>query len=105
MIKNRRSFSASKKLDIFNEADRLGTIPTLRKHNLSSSVLRRWREQYNEGGASKLQSHVRQRNPELEAANEQIRLLKNIVARQQMELEFKDELLKKTKSQPGYRSK
>jgi hypothetical protein len=38
----------------------------------------------------------------LEAANEQIRLLKNIVARQQMELDFKDELLKKTKSHPGY---
>jgi len=60
----------------------LGAITTLRKHNLSSSVLRRWREQYNESGGSKLKSYARQGNPELDPANEQIRLLKNIVARQ-----------------------
>jgi putative transposase len=54
--------------------------------------LRCCRNQYNDGGASNLQANVRQRIPELVADNEQIRLLKNIVARQQMELKFKDEL-------------
>jgi hypothetical protein len=57
--------------------------------------LRRWREQYNEGGVGKLHKYVKERNPELIAANEQILLLKSIVASQQMEIEFKDELLKK----------
>lgn len=103
MSTNRRSFSASEKLAIINEAEQFGITQTLRKHNLSHSVLRRWREQYNEGGVGKLHRYVKERNPELDAANEQIRLLKSIVARQQMEIEFKDELLKKTQSLPGYR--
>jgi putative transposase len=39
------------------------------------------------------------RNPEVDALEEQIRLLKNIVAKHSIELEFKTELLKKSQSQ------
>lgn len=98
MSKTRRRFSASEKLSIINEADQFGVTQTLRKHNLSHSVFRRWKESFNEGGASSLQSYVRQRNPELEAIMEENRMLKNIVAKQQIELEFKTELLKKVNS-------
>ena len=38
MSKTRRSFSASEKLSIINEADQFGVTQTLRKHNLSHSV-------------------------------------------------------------------
>jgi putative transposase len=38
------------------------------------------------------------RNPEVDALKEQIRVLKNIVAKQSIELEFKTELLKKSQS-------
>jgi putative transposase len=100
MAKQRRSFSASEKLSIINEADQFGVTVTLRKHNLSPTVFRRWRESFNEGGISSLQSYARQRNPEVESLEEQIRVLKNIVAKQQIELEFKTELLKKSQS-PG----
>ena len=93
MSKSRRSFSASEKLSIINEADQLGITQTLRKQNLSSSVFRRWKDSINEGGVSNLQSYAKQRNPELDAAMEEIRLLKNIVAKQSIELEFKTELL------------
>ncbi len=34
MSRTRRSFSASEKLSIINEADQLGVTQTLRKHNL-----------------------------------------------------------------------
>jgi putative transposase len=68
-------------------------------------VFRRWRDQFNEGGVSRLKSYSRERNPELDEAKEQLRLLKNVVARLQMELEFKDELLKKTQSLSGLRPK
>ena len=44
---------------------------------------------------SRLKSYARERNVELDEAKEQLRLLKNAVARLQMELEFKNELLKK----------
>jgi putative transposase len=105
MSKSRRSFSASEKLSIINEADQLGITQTLRKHNLSSSVFRRWKDSFNEGGVSNLQSYAKQRNPELDAAMEEIRLLKNIVAKQSIELEFKTELLKKSQSLEQRRSK
>jgi len=67
--------------------------------------LRRWRESFNEGGVTNLQSYARQRNPEVEALEEQIRVLKNIVAKQQIELELKSELLKKSQSLEQKRSR
>ena len=93
MSKARRSFSASEKLSIINEADQFGVTQTLRKHNLSHSVFKRWKESFNEGGVSNLQSYSKQRNPELDAIMEENRMLKNIVAKQSIELEFKTELL------------
>jgi putative transposase len=103
MSKNRRTFTAAEKLAIINEAEQFGITQTLRKHNLSHSVFRIWRDQFNEGGINPLKSYARERNPELDEAKEQLRLLKNVVARLQMELEFKDELLKKTQSLSGLR--
>ena len=100
MSKARRSFSASEKLSIINEADQFGVTQTLRKHSLSPSVFRRWKESFNEGGVSNLQSYSRQRNPEMDALEEQIRILKNIVAKQSIELEFKTELLNLTAGLP-----
>ena len=105
MSKSRRSFSASEKLAIISEADQHGLTATLRKHNLSPTVFRRWKESFNEGGLSRLKSYAKQRNPEMEALEEQIRLLKNIVAKQQIELEFKTELLKKSQSHDQRRSR
>lgn len=96
MATNRRSFSAAEKLAIINEADQHGTTQTLRKHNLSPSVFRRWKESFNEGGAASLKSYARQKDPALNAAEEQIRMLKNVVARLELELEVKNELLKKS---------
>ena len=98
MSKTRRSFSAYEKLSIINEADQFGVTVTLRKHNLSPTVFRRWRDNFNEGGVASLQSYSKLRNPEVEALEEQIRVLKNIVAKQSIELEFKSELLKKSQS-------
>ena len=97
--------SAAEKLAIINEADQFGVTQTLRNHNLSHSVFRRWKENFNEVGVSNLQSYSRQRNPEVEALEEQIRVLKNIVAKQSIELEFKTELLKKSQSLEQRRSR
>jgi len=105
MAKNRRSFSAAEKLAIINEADQYGITQTLRKHSLSSSVFRRWKESFNEGGVASLKSYARQKDPAMEAAEEQIRMLKNVVARLELELEVKNELLKKSPSHAQKRSK
>jgi putative transposase len=41
MSKARRSFSASEKLAIINEADQFGVTATLRKYSLSPTVFRK----------------------------------------------------------------
>lgn len=105
MSRTRRSFSAAEKLAIINEADQLGVTVTLRKHNLSPTVFRRWKDNFNEGGVASLQSYAKIRNPEVDALEEQIRVLKNIVAKQSIELEFKTELLKKSQSLEQRRSR
>ena len=56
-------------------------------------------------GLPSLQSYARVRNPEVDALEEQIRVLKNIVAKQSIELEFKTELLKKSQSLEQRRSR
>jgi putative transposase len=86
MSRTRRSFSASEKPSIINEADQLGITQALRKHNLSHSVFKRWKESFNEGGVSNLQSYSKQHNPDLDAIMQKNRMLKNIVAKQSIEL-------------------
>jgi putative transposase len=81
MSKSRGNFSASENLSIIIEADQFVVTQTLRKHQLSSSVFRRWKENFNDGGVSNLQSYSRQRNTEMDALEEQIRILKHIVAK------------------------
>ena len=67
MSKVRRSFSASEKLSIINEADQFGVTQTLRKHSLSPSVFRRWKESFIEVGVSNIHSYSMQRNPQMDA--------------------------------------
>jgi putative transposase len=105
MSKAKRSFSASDKLSIINEADQFGVTKTLLKHSRSPSVFRRWKESFNEGGVSNLQSYSRQRNPEMDTLEDHIRILMNIVAKQSIELEFKNELLKKSQLHEQRRSR
>jgi len=38
MTTSRRRFTVQKKLAILEEADKIGTAPTIRKHNLSYNV-------------------------------------------------------------------
>jgi len=98
MAKQRRSFSVEQKLQIIQEADQLGTTQTLRKHNISHSVFLRWKNQFNQGGATSLQPQYRKVDPELRALQEENARLKKIIGNQALELEFKTELLKKNEA-------
>jgi putative transposase len=105
MANKRRSFTAQQKLAIINEADQHGITQTLRKHNLAHSVFNRWKESFHKGGAASLKSYSRQKDPAVDEAQEQIRLLKNVVERLEFELEFKNELLKKSQPHAQKRSR
>lgn len=91
LSKTRGSFLPSEKLSIINDADQLGLSQTLCKHNLSASVFKRWGENFYKG-VYPVFNPILRKGPEVDAVEEQIRVLKNIVTMQQIELEFKTEL-------------
>jgi|SRR5579862_6611935 len=98
MGRTKRSFSVEQKLQIIQESEQLGISQTLRKHNLSPSLLLRWKNQFNQGGSSSLQPAYRKIDPELKALQEENARLKKIIGNQALELEFKTELLKKNEA-------
>lgn len=101
MAKQRRKFSVEQKLQIIQEADQHGITQTLRKHNVSHSVYLRWKQQFDKGGISSLGPQYRKVDPELRALQEENARLKKIIGNQALELEFKTELLKKTRPTSG----
>lgn len=98
MTSNRRKFTVEQKLHLLREADEQGIAQTLRKHNLSHSVYRRWKQQLTTGGAVNLQPHYPRIDPEKKALELENARLKKIIVGQALELEFKTELLKKAAS-------
>lgn len=101
MSKQRRSFSVEQKLQIIQEADQYGVTQTLRKHNIAHSVYLRWKGQFNQGGVQSLHPQYHKVDPEFRALQEENSRLKKIIANQALELEFKTELLKKTRPTSG----
>lgn len=88
------------KLQIIQESEQLGITATLRKHNLSPSLLARWKHQFNGNGVAGLKPQYYRVDPNIRALEEENARLKKIIANQALELEFKTELLKKTESVP-----
>ncbi len=85
------------KLQIIQEADQHSITQTLRKHNLSHSVYQRWKHQFNSGGAGLLKPQYHKVDPEVRALQEENARLKKIIGNQALEMEFKTELLKKSR--------
>jgi|SRR3954453_5283328 transposase-like protein len=96
MAQERRNWSEAQKLQILEEAQQNGVNETLRKHNLSQSVYRRWRGAYNGKGMNGLKPHYKTVDPEVRKLKQENERLKKIIAKQALEIDFKDELLKKT---------
>jgi putative transposase len=91
----KRKWSEAQKLQIIQEAEQGGLSETLRKYNLSQSLFHKWRRAYNGEGMPGLKPKYKTIDPavrQLEVENER---LKRIIAKQALEIEFKDELLKK----------
>lgn len=97
MKKTRRNWSTEEKLQILQEADQIGLTETFRKYNLSAALYHRWKRDFNEQGVAGIQVKYRTVDPELKALQAENERLKRIVANQALELEFKTELLKKSR--------
>ncbi len=92
----KRKWSEAQKLQIIQEVEQNGITETLRQYNLSHSLFYKWRNAYNGEGMQGLKPKYKTIDPavrQLEVENER---LKRIIAKQALEIDFKDELLKKS---------
>ena len=94
-MKTKRKFTPEEKLSILQEAEREGFAETCRKYNLASSVLSYWKKKYLTNGKEGLKGGYKKVDPNVRAMEEENLRLKKIIAKQALEIEVKDELLKK----------
>src|ERR1700750_588928 len=92
----RRKFTDEQKLEILQEAKNIGVTAVLHNHRLSYSVFARWKYKFMKpDGANPPPSPNRTRLELKQLTEENIRL-KKIIAAQALELERKDEELRRS---------
>lgn len=96
MKRERRKFTPEERLSILQEAQREGKPQTLRKYQLSPSLLDRWKKKYLSDGFSGLKNQHKKIDPVVRELEEQIEKWKRIVAKQALQIQVQEELLKKT---------
>jgi putative transposase len=92
----KRKWSEAQKLQIIQEVEAHGLQETLRKYNLSQSLFHKWRRAYNGEGMQGLKPRYKTIDPAVRGLEQENERLKRIIAKQAIEIEFKDELLKKS---------
>jgi putative transposase len=97
MSKHRRKFNQEERLQILREVEQRGIEETLRKHNLSRSLYYRWKGKFDQTGAEGLKDQYYRVDPAVKLLEKENERLRKIIAKQALELEVKEELLKKTK--------
>jgi putative transposase len=97
MSTKRRSWSVEQKLQLIQEADQYGITETLSKHNVAQSLFHRWKREFNQDGITGLQPKYHSIDSEVKQLQSENERLKRIIANQALELEFKNELLKKSR--------
>ena len=106
MTKTRRQFTPEEKHSMLQEAEREGYAETCRKYNMAHSVLSYWKKKYLSKGKEGLKAGYKRIDPEVRALEEENARLKRIISKQALEIEVKEELLKKGEAhfQKGRRS-
>ena len=100
----KRRFTDEQKLEILHQAEKFGISATLREQRLSYSVFAKWREKFTKTDAEKRETFLSNRaKSELKQFIEENVRLKKIIADQALELERKDEELKKNNPLYGKR--
>ena len=95
MEKQRRKWSSEQKLQIIQEVSGQGLVETLRKYNLSQSLFHKWKRSFKEQGLQGLQDKYPRVDPQNRMLENEVKQLRQLVGKLSLELEFKNELLKK----------
>ncbi len=93
----RRKWTKEEKLAIIQEAEQEGVELTLRKHGIYSSTYYNWCKKLRLEGADSLGAQERRKKDGhyIRQLEDEVSLLKTLLAEREMELALKDELLKK----------
>lgn len=93
----KRKFTKEEKLQILKEAEEHGVQLTLRKHGVYNSTYYNWRKRYQiegEGGISDVATR-RLNRKRIEQLEDEVGLLKQMLAEREMQIALQSELLKK----------
>lgn len=107
MEKNKkRTWSKEQKLQILQEAKKEGVEITLRKHGIYPTTYYSWQKKYELGGeAAIIDGIAARKNAEyIRKLEDEVCLLKQLLAEQTLENALKDELLKKKYPWAGKKS-
>lgn len=91
----KRRWNSEDKLAILEEAKNSNVVEVCRKHNVSTGAFYNWKKKFDTKGEKGLKINYDNRNPELKKAEEEIRILRKLLADREIELEIQKELLKK----------
>lgn len=94
MSRKLRRFSPEERLSILQECEREGQGVTCRKYNLSPSLVQGWKKKYLAKGFEGLKASYKRLDPELRALQEENERLKKIIAKQALQIEVQQEVLK-----------
>jgi|SRR4030095_316603 putative transposase len=95
MASPKRKFTDEQRLEILQQARQIGITAVLRHHSLSYSVFARWREKLTKNNGKQEFFSTNKARSELKQYMEENTRLKKIIADLALELERKDEELKK----------
>lgn len=93
----KRTWSKEEKLSILKEAETEGVQVTLRKHGVYPGSYYAWKSKYEQNGDVDLDDQARRRKDQqyIRKLEDEVGLLKLLLADKEMELALKDDLLKK----------
>jgi putative transposase len=94
-----RKWSVAQKLAILQEVEAHGLTKTCRKHEISDSMIYKWRRKVEVFGEAGLEAHSHRETPEFHKMADENRRLKQLVADQALELQLVREVLKKKEMQ------
>ena len=96
MTKHRRKFSKEDKLKILKEASTEGIRNTLDKYNLYPSTYYTWKKKFQDMGEEGFaHGMTKERLQKIKELEQEVDLLKQLLAEERMAGKLKDELLKK----------
>jgi len=97
MSRNKRKFGLEEKLQILREGENQGVDVTCRKYQIARSLYYNWKGKFDRQGPDGLAPQYHRVDPRIRALEKENERLRKIISRQALELEVKEELLKKTK--------